>query len=288
MRVKYKTRTVGKTFSTNGGTSAEIVSFFRDVANALIDMGAPLDAEFFYAYDNNLTASFIGETWIEEGGAGISFVVTKDSTDIYMSLEYYGRNGSNSWSNRYWSKSVLIGSTSSKNVQVSIHAVKSGDSFFFGFIPIDGDDSEACIDFALTLMRRLSDPSVILGYAMVEGANTGGPDEMAGGYFNRTLPFVEGFNYMEGMLNFTSAGYINAFPETDTGKIPLVPYFAGIEDIYYDKVYVSPMRRGNLEEKAFETDKGTFLIAGGYGTDFTTAWHNTFAFDITEAVNTAQ
>ena len=137
-------------------------------------------------------------------------------------------------------------------------------------------------------MKRLSDPSVSLGYAIVEGSDVEGPDPWVGGAFSRTLPFVEGFNYVTGMLNFTGAGYKTAFPETDTGKIPLVPYFAGIEDIYYDKVYVSPLGRGSTEEKAFETDKGTFLIAGRYGTDFTQVLHNTFAFDITEAVNTAQ
>lgn len=291
MRVKYQTRTISKTFSTNGGTAAEMTAFFRDIANALIDMGAPLNAELSCEYSGALSVPLIGEACGEMGGASFYMepYANEGSTDIYMSLDVYGRNDPDIWGNHYYAEDVLIGGTNSKNFQISIHAVKSGDSFFFGFIPAGGSTGNGCISYAITPMRRLSDPSVSLGYAVVEGVAThGGTDMFAGGMFNRTLPFVEGFNYNNGMFNFTSTGYAHAFPETDTGKIPLVPYFAGIEDIYYDKVYVSPMLRGMMEEKAFETDKGTFLIGGSYGVDHTQACYNTFAFDITEAVNSAQ
>ena len=293
MRVKYQTRIVRKQFSTDGGTSSERIAFFRDVANALVDMGAPLNAEIFVEDTNGLDAPLIGENYGELGGAAV-YITThaqQGSTDLYMKLECYGRNNvmNNDWSNMFFGHPIKIGETNSKEAAIVIHAVKSGDSFFFGFVPSDGDSMyNACISCALTPMRRLSDPPVSLGYALVEGAIPGGPDAYVGGMLNRTLPFVEGFNYMNGMYNFTTTGCANAFPETDTGKIPLVPYFAGIEDIYYDKVYVCPMKRGIAEEKAFETDKGTFLIGGIHGVDHTTMGYNNFAFDITEAVNTAQ
>lgn len=290
MRVKYQTRTVTKTFSTNGGTPQEKAAFFQDIANALIDMGAPLDADTYIDLGGSAGISFAGEGKNVVSGAASLFMPyyeQEENDNLVFDVMLYGRNEL-AFANYTYAATINYGFTNNKKVIVTIHAVKSGDSFFFGIIPATGDPNGGCISFAITPMKRLSDPSVSLGYAMVEGAAVGGPDTLAYGSFSRTLPFVEGFNYMNGMFNFTGAGYKAAFPESDTGKIPLVPYFAGIEDIYYDKVYVSPLGRGSTEEKAFETDKGTFLIAGGYNTDFTQVMHNTFAFDITEAVNTAQ
>ena len=290
MRVKYQTRTVTKTFSTNGGTIPENAAFIQDIANALIDMGAPLDADTYIDLGGEPCISFVGEGKnVGSGAAGIlmPYYQQEENNSLVFDVILYGRNEL-TFANSIYVATINYGFTNNKNAIVTIHAVKSGDSFFFGIIPATGDPNGGCISFAITPMKRLSDPSVNLGYAIVEGAATTGPDQLVGGSFSKTLPFVEGFNYMNGMFNFTGAGYKAAFPESDTGKIPLVPYFAGIEDIYYDKVYVSPLGRGSTEEKAIETDKGTFLIAGQHGTDFTQVLHNTFAFDITEAVNTAQ
>ena len=292
MRVNYKTRTVSRTFSTVGGTAEEASAFLLDIVNTMIDMGAPLDADTLIDLgDGAVCVSFAGEgDIVVSGAAGILFEAGEadDTDEMAFAVILYGRNDTVYFDNYTFTTQIAYGFTDAREAGVAIHALKSGDSFFFGFIPVTGRLNEGGISFAITPMKRLSDPSVSLGYAMVEGAVIGGPDQLAAGMFNRTLPFVEGFNYYGGMYNFTGAGYKMAFPETDTGKIPLVPYFAGIEDIYYDKVYVSPLGRSRAEEKAFETDKGTFLIAGGYGTDFTQVLHNTFAFDITEAVNSAQ
>ena len=293
MRVKYQKRIVSKTFSTAGGTDEEKTAFIQDIVNALIDMGAPLDADTFTDLGRgSASVSFAGEgTVLPLGAASILFeAYTEGSLDEwFVGILGFGRSIANTVTGNFaYCEDVICGYTDKKEARVCIHAVKSGDSFFFGFIPITGDPYGGCISYALTPMRRLSDPPVSLGYALVEGAIPGGPDMNIGGMFNRTLPFVEGFNYRDGFFNFTTPGYAYAFPETDTGKIPLVPYFAGIEDIYYDKVYVCPMKRGIAEEKAFETDKGTFLIGGIHGVDHTTMGYNNFAFDITEAVNTAQ
>ena len=293
MRVKYQTRIVSKQFSTDGGTGAEKTAFIQNIVNALIDMGAPLDADTFTDMGGGSAAvSFAGEGTIFLFGAASIFFETytkSGSNALSIGIWGYGRNNVDTVLGNYvFFEELIYGYTNMKEATVAIHAVKSGDSFFFGFIPPTGNLYGGCISYALTPMRRLSDPSVSLGYALVEGNIPGGPDMSIGGMFNRTLPFVEGFNYRDGFFNFTTTGYAYAFPETDTGKIPLVPYFAGIEDIYYDKVYVCPMKRGIMEEKAFETDKGTFLIGGIHGVDHTAMGYNNFAFDITEAVNTAQ
>lgn len=290
MRVKYQTRTVSKTFSTIGGTNDEWSAFARDIANALIEMGAPLNIDTYEGYTGEHWISFIGEVNAGNGGACMAwYVETVESGEIKMELQAYGRDHTLSWENgTHLNSNTIVGSITGENASVTIHAVKSGDSFFFGFLPGDSNSFNGCIAIAITPMRRLSDPSVNLGYAIVEGASPSGPDEFIGGTICRTLPYIEGFNYAGGMFNFTTPGYAHAFPEVDTGKIPLIPYYAGIEDIYYDKVYISPMKRGKNEEKAFETDKGVFLIGGEPGVDHTQEFYNTLAFDITEAVESAQ
>lgn len=290
MRVKYQTRTLSKTFSTNGGTPEDWAGFLLDVANALIEMGAPLNIDAFEDLGGAYIIPFTGEVNGTHGGACLFIEPGHDEDDnIAMHITAYGRDISNGFRNyvELESKPVVV-SMDDKTAGVAIHAVKSGDSFFFGFLSNGSNRYNGCIALAITPMRRLSDPSVNLGYALVEGAGVNGPDEFVGGVIGRTLPYAEGFNYAGGMFNFTTPGYAHAFPEVDTGKIPLIPYYAGIEDIYYDKVYISPMKRGKNEEKAFETDKGVFLIGGEPGVDHTQMLYNTLAFDITEAVESAQ
>lgn len=279
MRVKYKNKIISKGFSVPGGTDAERKAFLQEIMDVLYEMGAPLDL------DNSEVAYSYFEVELTEGTAAIGAELRTKDDMLNLDVGMFGNSplGDNS----AWSNTITVGDAS--GAVVCIHAVKSGDSFFFGFLGLESDNPyNGCITYAITPMRRLSDPSVNLGYAIVEGASTGGPDEFVGGTIHRTLPYIEGFNYAGGRFNFTTPGYAHAFPEVDTGKIPLIPYYAGIEDIYYDKVYISPMKRGKNEEKAFETDKGVFLIGGEPGVDHTQMHYNTLAFDITEAVESAQ
>ena len=279
MRVKYQTRTLSITFSTNGGTQGEREVFASNIITALFEMGAPLDEDGL----NKLTpgTAFLKDTVNREAIA----IAAASDTSNNITIGLMGFNMVMSENFFQYLTTTVICPSNSKNAKVTIHAVKSGDSFFFGFLPHDDNPSNACINYAITPMRKLSDPSVSLGYAFLVGTTP--PVNSPNAILFRTLPCIDGFNYRGGYFNMVPADYAFKYPEVETGKIPLIPYCAGIEDIYYDRVYVSPMCRGTAEEKAFETDKGVFLISGETGTD----WGRNFcmlAFDITEAVNSAQ
>lgn len=279
MRVKYENKIISKEFSIPGGTEKEQEAFLSDFLDALYEMGAPIDLEYSVIGGANFGAMLTGHSVTIAGELGF------DGETLTLDLRMYGN--SDEGDNYACSNIRPVGDASS--AAVCIHAVKSGDSLFFGLMGGESEYiSDGCITYAITPMRRLSDPSVNLGYAIVEATMAGGPDSFIDARITRTLPYVAGFNYKGGMLNVVNPGYASAFPEVDTGKIPLIPYYAGIEDIYYDKVYISPMKRGKHEEKAFETDKGVFLIGGEPGIDHTQRLYNTLAFDITEAVESAQ
>lgn len=284
MRVKYQTRVVRKTFSTNGGTESERVQFMKDILLALADMGAPLNLEDVVIFDNQVGASFLGESnSIENGPAACMFLIDNSGSGTSRLFYLSGCGADPEFSNYFDScTEISYGTSTSKNASVIIHAVKSGDSFFFGFLPYNNNPSEGCINYAITPMRRLSDPSVSLGYALLQGATI---SDAPAAFIGRTLPYIEGFNYNDGFYNQYFSYPTFFCPEVDTGKIPLIPHYAGVEDIYYDRVYLSPMRRGYTEEKAFETNMGVFLISGELPIDVPCC---TFAFDITEAVNSAQ
>lgn len=281
MRVKYQKRIVSKTFSTNGGTSDERGAFVADIITALYEMGAPFAAD-------GLNSPSAGMAFLKDTGAnGENFSIglaSDGSGDIKIVSTYFAMSMQENFFS--YSPDTTICPANSKNAKITIHAVKSGDSFFFGFLPYDSNAYNACINYAITPMRKLSDPSVSLGYAVLSGVTPA--QNMPFAMLYRALPCIDGYNYQNGRMNMAPAEYVVRYPEVETGKIPLVPYFAGIEDIYYDKVYGSPMRRGTVEEKAFETDKGVFLISGEACTDWGIMFYCTLAFDITEAVNTAQ
>lgn len=279
MRVKYQTRMINKTFSTNGGTQEERDAFASSIITALFEMGAPLA-------EDGLNKSKPGAALLKDtvNQEAINIRVTSDESNhvkIGIMAGSMGMQENVFW---YFTDTVICPS-GSKNAKVTIHAVKSGDSFFFGFLPHDANPSNACINYAITPMRKLSDPSVSLGYAFLVGTTPTGNSPYASLF--RTLPCIDGFNYNNSMYNVIHADFVFKYPEVETGKIPLIPYYAGIEDIYYDRVYVSPMYRGTAEEKAFETDKGVFLISGETGIDWTRRFCM-LAFDITEAVNSTQ
>jgi hypothetical protein len=279
MRVKYQTRTLSKTFSTNGGTQGEREAFASNIITALFEMGAPLAEDGLNTPTPGM--AFLKDTVNQEV---ISIAIASDSSNN-ITIGIMGFSMVMQENFFQYLTTTAICPSSSKNANVTIHAVKSGDSFFFGFLPHDANPSDACINYAITPMRKLSDPSVSLGYAFLVGTTP--PVNSSFAMLYRTLPCIDGFNYNNGMCNMVPADYVFKYPEVETGKIPLIPYYAGIEDIYYDRVYVSPMCRGTTEEKAFETDKGVFLISGETGID----WERCFcmlAFDITEAVNSAQ
>ena len=280
MSGKYQTRTISKTFSSNGGNGTEHMAFLRSIVEALIDMGAPLNANDINENSNSgaVGVTFLGEASLNDGGAFMSIY----STGVAFVVEGYGRNGIMTNANRFTSvDTYAYAKSTSQNARIDIHAVKSGDSFYFGFC-INGNDY-ATINFAITPMKRLSAPSVSIGYALVAGtAVSGGMPVVL-----RTLPHIDGFNYDNGYYNGQPQPYAYIYPAVDSGKIVLTPFCAGIEDVYYDKVYVSPMRRGYENvEKAFSTDTGTFLISGFGDMDWTIMGFEycQLAFDITDAV----
>lgn len=279
MRVKYQTRTLSKTFSTNGGTQEEKDAFSGSIITALFEMGAPLAEDGLNKIQSGV--ALLKDTVNHEV---IGIRVNSDSSNN-VKIGIMGISMVMQENVFRYNTTTVICPSGSKNAQVTIHAVKSGDSFFFGFLPHDANPSNACINYAITPMRKLSDPSVSLGYAILVGTTP--PCDSPHALLFRTLPCIDGFNYDNVMYNMVPADYAFKYPEVETGKIPLIPYYAGIEDIYYDRVYVSTMFRGTAEEKAFETDKGVFLIGGEAGTDWTREFCM-LAFDITEAVNSAQ
>ena len=288
MRARHQVRIIEKQFSTPGGTQNERFELIESIVDTLIEMGAPLDKNLFLVAGNGVCVSFAGENDILPNGSAGLFLASKEDNGFYLLAYAYGRTGP-LYGNYYAdSEGYLLFASTANFVSLSIHAVKSGDSFFYGFRPIGtGDSNYACICHAITPMKRLSDPNANLGYASVSGVFYGGPDQFIGGVINRTLPYIEGFDYKGGMYNFTTAGYSHSFPEPDTGNIYLIPYFSGFEDIYYDKVYISPVRRSETDEKAFETDRGVFLVGAinGYHYPADFGGYNALAFDITDAIN---
>lgn len=268
MRVKYQTRTITTPVSDSTWvTEEEYESFFTAIINALADMGAPLNLDDIEHEGGISAVSLIGSKFnVLGGGSGLWFYGYSGRGKYYFE---FGCNGeSPDFENYFYTADVNIGTDNNNQLAVTIHAVKSGDSFFFGFIPAVWNQNGACISLAITPMRRLSDPTADLGYAIVSSTsvfNVGTYEEV--GEIEKTLPYIEGFSYYDGWYNYFNALRVNAFPEVDTGKIPMIPLYAGVEDIYYENVYISPMRRGPDEEKAFETDKGVFLICGSVHTD---------------------
>lgn len=282
MRVKYQTRVVDASISVNSGTPSQWGDFWEDVILALIDMGAPLDPNAIIKDGTYVAVAYLGSEHPFDGGSGIGlYKDNDDSGNATMCVEGTGSDPE-TYSNYVSVGEVIAGWAGNGYADVVIHAVKSGDSFFFGFSRSDESRSAPCINYAITQMRRLSDPSTSMGYALVCGFFQ---TKYGGVYAGRALPYIAGVNYWSGERGYISSKDVYDYPEVETGKIPLIPLYAGIEDVYYDKVYLSPMRRNTEEEKAFETDKGVFLISGHYGTDWSNKNYCMFAFDITEAVN---
>ena len=180
MRVKYQTRTLSKTFSTNGGTSDERYAFAADLITALYEMGAP------FAEDGLNTVApgiaFLKDT-VNQEAINIAFA-SDSSNNITIGIMAFNMVMSENFF-QYLTTTVICPSDS-KKAKVTIHAVKSGDSFFFGFLPHDANPSNACINYAITPMRKLSDPYVSLGYAVLSGVTP--PKNMPFGMLNIRKP----------------------------------------------------------------------------------------------------
>lgn len=298
MRVNYQFRYVNSYYSEGGGgTAAHRLEFLQQIVDDLIEMGAPLNPQ--YTFTNTVEGSNYAAIWVPfsgyvptepYSGPGLSFEFEPTSTsdsDLFLSLEATGDYDEET-ENYFYSPSYFVGKFNSSNwgAGISIHAIKSGDSFFFGLTTY----GEACINYAITPMRRMSNPDANLGYGVVLGCCDVVEDApMPVSWGNKIVPIVEGKNY------YANYSYPNSFimpeitflPETITGKIPMIPLHANVEDVYYEKVYITPMRRTLTEEKAFETDGGVFLI-GGENEDWTEVSICQLAFDITDAVNNAE
>ena len=282
MRVRYNSAYVSQTLSGTVATDSESYEFMNRVIHKLYEMGAPIVRESITAFPGGGLASFEGQTTETfNGGAGIYFYHNgNNNTFCYDGCgEQYVGEGEYP-GNYFKSYNTISIQQGNKQIGIYIHSLRCEDCFYFGF---GSAPNTACISSGIVPMVRMSETNKSLGYAMVE--TTHSIDGQTFWMFN-TKPWVEGAYYGNSSYNAIFAQCTWAFPETDTGKIPLIPMYSGFEDIYYKNVYISPMTRGNAEEKAFETDKGVFLIAcnSGNGINWSTMPFTQLAFDITESV----
>lgn len=289
MRVKYMTAPISGTFSVNGGSTSDKENLARTILMTLAAMGAPLNTDALNVSSGSgwaeVYSCFLGE---DLNGAlmpaNMMISIEVISSNIVLGVAGFGRGSEGD--NYFYSNSNIapsIGTTGSKSYALTIHAVKSDDSFYFGFVPQSAPAGAGCINYAITPMTRLANPNENVGYALVAGALFSSQNYSAMAF--KTRPYIEGMNYYNGWFNQSIMPDTGSFPEVSTGKIPLVPFFSGCEDIYYKNIYVTPVSRDSLEEKAFETDKGVFLIAGDVNQDYTGSGFCQLAFDITEAAN---
>lgn len=282
MRVRYNSAYVYQSLAGTTPTDNESYEFMNKVIYKLYEMGAPIIRESITAFPGGGNVSFEGQTTeISNGGAGIYFYHNgNDNTFTYTGIgEQYPKDGEAS-GNYFNSLNKLSLKQGTKEIGIYIHSLRCEDCFYFGF---GSAPNTACISSGIVPMVRMSETNKSLGYAMVE--TTQSADGQSFWVFN-TKPWIEGANYGNGSKRGIYAQFTWAFPETDTGKIPLIPLYSGFEDIYYKNVYISPMIRDNAEEKAFETDKGVFLIAcnSGAGMNWSTMPFTQLAFDITESI----
>ena len=297
MRVKYNSYTFEPYMSVAGGTSNEWLSVLFSIFQYLYMNGAPIDLDTIETelYSSSTTsaggaymsARFIGEDTDPENYDVASLSLAIYASDyVYLEVSASGRNPRQD--NYMYGNRIIIGSISNRSFDVTVHTIKSGNSFYFGF---GFDSGDGCISTAITPMRSLSDPTKELGYGVISGIYYSyyGPSTPA---VYRTLPEEAGYNYDKGQCTFIYAPPITIYPEVSSGKIPLVPLFTGIGDSYYEGVYLTPMRSGGQEEEAFETDAGIFLISNGYSMDYDEQKINwtelpfcQLAFDITESQN---
>lgn len=291
MRVKFNSTTIRKEFSVAGGTEAEWTDFFASVINTLIGMGAPLNPSTIYTYPVGGACSFSDETvLVPDGGAGFNIgwntYGTSSNITVGFDVSGYGKDSTGGFGNAFHINEYF--SFGKKNslysVGVTVHSIKSGDSFYFGFMPDGVPSATANINFAITKMRRLSDPTAEVGYAMLSGVAWPSGVNMSTPPMWKTVQYVEGLNYDNGYYNAHQSFFVGSMPEVDTGKILLMPVYSGLEDVYYENVYLSAVQFDGSSEKAFETDKGAFLISvgnSGYGIQEMC----TMVFDITDALS---
>lgn len=291
MRVGYQQRYVVQTTTVTGGTGAEKLAFVKAILNTLIEMGAPLQAipdsehaegDVYAGY-----AGFLPDGTMSFEGNGFPANYIQFSIENNNNFCCYVRGLDGYGENCFIVETKdFCGATDC--LVTDIHAIKSGDSFFFGFshpeAKSENDALRGCISYAITPMRRLSDPSVNVGWSMVYGPTyiDGAPP-----MYLKTLPYVSGLAYGYDVYNDDSVILSSILPEADTGKIPLIPFFSGINDIYYENVYLSTIPRDGNNEKAFETDRGVFLVGSALEPGLSRHYCN-FAFDITEAVRSAE
>lgn len=301
MRVKYEQSTFNMHPSVAGGTSANWADFLCNILGWLKRIGAPINVD-------TVAISKFSDSTTAKGIASVTVRFDGEDTDpdswwlgsLYLRVYETTYDNTVYLETRAWmydpheelyiyTNNVPLGAANSTDIYwVTAQGLKSGNSFYFGFGKWGG-----FINCAITPVRRLSDPTAEVGYGLVAGSYM----SVDGTYYmSKTVPYVDGFNY--GVFH-TSLGWpympdIFVYPEVETGKIPLMPLFAGVEDLYYENVYITPMRSNGQEVKAFETDKGTFLISNTYMSDSDDNLINwtehgccQLAFDITEAMNSA-
>lgn len=296
----YQSRTVRRTFSQPGGTADERLDFLEDVVRAMADMGAQFNADcsrrVFYDLSYLELIVFYGDSvptdYLEPY---VCLRAAYNSSDGDLSLSISGANASTDGSNYIpdfsWYRYCKADST---QAEITIHAVKSGDSFFFGFLPAGASsDTAGCINYAITPFKRLSDPEFVQCYAFLVGAFEYEEGEGTYYWYGGTAPYVEGIDYKDFYL-FRQLSTSGMFPfngeQRTVKKTMLTPVFSGMNDFYLENVYLSNWTRvATADETAIKTDTGVYLIGGLFGEDYSAREDVPcqMMFDITQAVNGA-
>lgn len=268
------------TFTLNGLTSYQMTvaqrnDFCKQISDYMIDvMGMPLEFAWkmgsdqdsidlvnYYALKSSLTGTNILEFKII--GTANS---TKQCTLGILSASALDRTVYN------------IGNISKSltEVEITLRWIKSGESWFFGFVPAGYSASNnAWVNMACVPVRKASNPEQIVDYAIVfQTAN------------NLSKAF---YQYTTSNVDYTKATVTRdivskLLPQNTENTLMLLPVLMNVQDYYFDHVYISNVVGSTAQETTIETNQGTFLIAQGYGHSVN-ANYPSYLFEITDIVN---
>lgn len=306
MGVKINYDTISK--YPNGQTTPEFwAQCAEDILRCLYQRGLPIDINtievFSEAGVGYAIGYFQGEESIEEleEGSQICLQFSQHDNDNW-SLDLYFINGFNEASSgNYYFYPLSRWDTyspSSQSYYFYIRSYSAGSSFIFelnGFEPV-----------IVTPLRSLSKPNNRYGYAMVSAISPGffgfhNDDSPSFSYF-KSYPLLKDYNYNESHISQFFPFSVDSIPtkmlpERSTGKIITIPVFTGIEDIYYQDVYLTNLAHTEGMAKAYETDQGVLLVVetdlpefiAYTGADLYTSWEQypvaQMALDISSTYN---
>lgn len=258
MGIKLDTTYITRTASTEGGDAEFWTECGIAILTKLHELGMPIDLSQMQTDPSGFPfagAPFIGESYSEDiyetGGFGFS--------PMYLWLT--GGNmiyGESRDSFPIFTESHDLYSETGKTYQFTIKSGKFKDTFVFkidNFPPI-----------IITPVRSLSNPDKNYGYrgivvpAVISVGSSFSGIELLGG---KILPKVKNYDYSKFVFPYSMAYEVSSLsilPEVDSGKILTTPFFTGVEDTYYQDLYLTNLSHSQPMAKAFETDQGTFLV----------------------------